>query len=190
MIYHKCTKSSFCLLHFAQYLYSIVATIRLVKRLYIPLPEGEARRKIIKNLLANERHHLKYEEIEEVVKKTEGYSGADMANLVKEAAMGPIRDMHPNMLETIDAKQVLLQLVLGTDYGTKRDSVQKSSKRTLTPLPSFSENHITILFMLKKPCLKVQNLPLPLELFRKFIRFGTVTRPSPWKICNDALNIR
>jgi len=79
---------------------------RLVKRLYIPLPEGEARRRIIQNLLAKERHRLTEKEMEEVVEKTEGYSGADMANLCKEAAMGPIRSVDFEALETIDAGQV------------------------------------------------------------------------------------
>ena len=31
---------------------------RLAKRLYIPLPEAEARRRIISNLLAREKHSL------------------------------------------------------------------------------------------------------------------------------------
>ena len=82
-----------------------------MKRLYIPLPEGEARRRIIQNLLAKERHRLTDKEMEEVVEKTEGYSGADMANLCKEAAMGPIRSVDFEALETIDAGQVFLQLV-------------------------------------------------------------------------------
>ena len=82
-----------------------------MKRLYIPLPEGEARRRIIQNLLAKERHCLTEKEMEEVVEKTEGYSGADMANLCKEAAMGPIRSVDFEALETIDAGQGFLQLV-------------------------------------------------------------------------------
>merc|ERR1719293_403094 len=66
---------------------------RLVKRLYIPLPEIEARKSIINNLLGKENHNLSKEEIMKVSKLTEGYSGADMANLCKEAAMGPIRSL-------------------------------------------------------------------------------------------------
>ena len=89
---------------------SNAARTRLVKRLYIPLPEGEARRRIIQNLLAKERHRLTDKEMEEVVEKTEGYSGADMANLCKEAAMGPIRSVDFEALETIDAGQVFLRL--------------------------------------------------------------------------------
>jgi len=37
------------------------------------------------SLLFSEEH------VEEICRMTEGYSGADMANLCKEAAMGPIR---------------------------------------------------------------------------------------------------
>ena len=62
-------------------------------------------------MLAKERHCLTDKEMEEVVEKTEGYSGADMANLCKEAAMGPIRSVDFEALETIDAGQVFLQLV-------------------------------------------------------------------------------
>ena len=93
--------------HFICYVWS---SIRLVKRLYIPLPEGGARRRIIQNLLAKERHCLTDQEMEEVVDKTDGYSGADMANLCKEAAMGPIRSVDFEELETIAAGQVFLQI--------------------------------------------------------------------------------
>ena len=61
-------------------------------------------------MLAKERHCLTDQEMEEVVDKTDGYSGADMANLCKEAAMGPIRSVDFEELETIDAGQVFLQI--------------------------------------------------------------------------------
>jgi len=79
---------------------------RLVKRLYIPLPELVARRKIITNLLGKERHELTEEEVEEVSKLTEGYSGADMANLCKEAAMGPIRSLDFSQIASVRPDQV------------------------------------------------------------------------------------
>ncbi|QQP38651.1 MDM2 oncogene_ E3 ubiquitin protein ligase, partial [Caligus rogercresseyi] len=66
---------------------------RLVKRLYVPLPEPEARGSIIQRLLSSQSHSLTPSEIEEVSHLAEGYSGADMANLCKEAAMGPIRGL-------------------------------------------------------------------------------------------------
>jgi len=79
---------------------------RLVKRLYIPLPELEARRRIIINLLGREKHELSEEEVEEVSRLTEGYSGADMANLCKEAAMGPIRSLDFSQIASVRPDQV------------------------------------------------------------------------------------
>jgi len=79
---------------------------RLVKRLYIPLPEGEARRRIVTNLLARERHSLGQSEVDKVAELTDGYSGADMANLCKEAAMGPIRGLDMSQIQHLTPDQV------------------------------------------------------------------------------------
>uniref|UniRef100_J3ND69 AAA+ ATPase domain-containing protein n=1 Tax=Oryza brachyantha TaxID=4533 RepID=J3ND69_ORYBR len=66
---------------------------RLTKRLYIPLPSSEARAWIIRNLLEKDGlFKLTEEETKVVCKLTEGYSGSDMKNLVKDASMGPLRD--------------------------------------------------------------------------------------------------
>ncbi|XP_046737550.1 fidgetin-like protein 1 isoform X2 [Diprion similis] len=74
---------------------------RLVKRLYVPLPEFGARSQIIKNLLHSERHNLTLDDISEIARLSEGYSGADMTNLCKEASMGPIRSIPFHQLENI-----------------------------------------------------------------------------------------
>ncbi|XP_043479792.1 fidgetin-like protein 1 [Leptopilina heterotoma] len=74
---------------------------RLVKRLYIPLPELEARVQIVDNLLKNERHELTNEDIEEIGRLADGYSGADVTNLCKEASMGPIRSVPIDQMENI-----------------------------------------------------------------------------------------
>ncbi|CAK1552635.1 unnamed protein product [Leptosia nina] len=79
---------------------------RLVKRLYIPLPDVEARRQIISNLLQTENNDLTHDHIMEVAQLTEGYSGADMKSLCSEAAMGPIRAVPISQIVTIDKKQV------------------------------------------------------------------------------------
>ncbi|KAJ4974059.1 hypothetical protein NE237_007233 [Protea cynaroides] len=66
---------------------------RLTKRLYIPLPSSEARAWIIQNLLEKDGlFKLSREETETICKLTEGYSGSDMKNLVKDASMGPLRE--------------------------------------------------------------------------------------------------
>ena len=64
---------------------------RLVKRLYIPLPDGAARARIVRRLLVDFSHNLTEAEFDEIRAWTKGYSGADMANLCKEASLGPIR---------------------------------------------------------------------------------------------------
>ncbi|XP_064382499.1 fidgetin-like protein 1 isoform X2 [Halichondria panicea] len=65
---------------------------RLVKRLYIPLPDGPARKQIITNLMKQQPSSLSQADIEEISTKSEGYSGADMTNLCREAAYGPVRE--------------------------------------------------------------------------------------------------
>ncbi|KAF4385746.1 hypothetical protein F8388_010302 [Cannabis sativa] len=72
---------------------------RLTKRLYIPLPSSaepdneEARAWIIQNLLKKDGlFKLGKEDVDTICKLTEGYSGSDMKNLVKEASMGPLRE--------------------------------------------------------------------------------------------------
>lgn len=79
---------------------------RLVKRLYVPLPELDARKQIINNLLASVRHNLDQESVTRIAEKAAGYSGADMANLCKEASMEPIRSIPFSQLENIQMDDV------------------------------------------------------------------------------------
>ncbi|PSN40339.1 Fidgetin-like protein 1 [Blattella germanica] len=66
---------------------------RLVKKLYIPLPEIQARSQIVQRLMSEENHNLTEQEIHEISVLTDGYSGADMKNLCQEASLGPIRSL-------------------------------------------------------------------------------------------------
>jgi fidgetin-like protein 1 len=66
---------------------------RLVKRLLIPLPEDLARLGMIQRLLRDQVHVLSEEDLQHIVRATEGYSGADMHALCTEAALGPIRQL-------------------------------------------------------------------------------------------------
>ncbi|XP_025986787.1 fidgetin-like protein 1 isoform X1 [Solenopsis invicta] len=79
---------------------------RLVKRLYVPLPEFEARKQIINNLLKSVHHNLNEEDISSIAEKSAGYSGADMTNLCKEASMEPIRSIPFSQLEDIRMEEV------------------------------------------------------------------------------------
>ncbi|XP_072616213.1 fidgetin-like protein 1 [Vulpes vulpes] len=79
---------------------------RLVKRLYIPLPEASARRQIVINLMSKEQCCLSEEEIALVVRQSDGFSGADMTQLCREASLGPIRSLQTADIATIAPEQV------------------------------------------------------------------------------------
>ncbi|CAL8073116.1 unnamed protein product [Orchesella dallaii] len=78
---------------------------RLVKRIYIPLPDLEGRKQLVKNLLREYSSELSDDDFNSIAEMTEGYSGADMNSLCKEAAYGPIRDVC-HLLQTLDASHV------------------------------------------------------------------------------------
>ncbi|XP_059669975.1 ATPase family AAA domain-containing protein FIGL1-like [Cornus florida] len=88
---------------------------RLTKRLYIPLPSSDARAWIIRNLLSKDKlFKLSKEDCDTISKFTEGYSGSDMKNLVKDASMGPLREalkqgIEIAMLKKEDMRPVTLQ---------------------------------------------------------------------------------
>ena len=76
---------------------------RFQKRIYVPLPDDAARKSII-------RIHLKGAEMsglnmDELVRRTKGFSGRDIANLCQDAVMGMVREMNPN-LEELDTQQL------------------------------------------------------------------------------------
>lgn len=69
---------------------------RFVKRLYIPLPDETGRRHQLERLLRDCEHCLSNRDLDSVVQRTKGYSGADMRALCTEAAMGPVRRVIAN----------------------------------------------------------------------------------------------
>lgn len=78
---------------------------RLVKRIYIPLPDANVRRNLLKHKLKGQAFSLPSGDLEKLVKDTEGYSGSDLQALCEEAAMMPIRELGSNIL-TVKADQV------------------------------------------------------------------------------------
>lgn len=64
---------------------------RFEKRIYIPLPEEHARLVMFKLHLGNTSHCLTEENIRTLANKTEGYSGADISIVVRDALMQPVR---------------------------------------------------------------------------------------------------
>ncbi|KAI1936086.1 hypothetical protein LOZ12_005662 [Ophidiomyces ophidiicola] len=73
---------------------------RFVRRQYIPLPEAEVRKLQLQKLLSHQSHDLSEEDMETLVKVTEGFSGSDITSLAKDAAMGPLRNLGEALLST------------------------------------------------------------------------------------------
>eukprot|EP00792_Barthelona_sp_PAP020_P006730 TRINITY_DN3065_c1_g1_i3.p1 TRINITY_DN3065_c1_g1~~TRINITY_DN3065_c1_g1_i3.p1 ORF type:complete len:614 (+),score=167.29 TRINITY_DN3065_c1_g1_i3:30-1871(+) len=67
---------------------------RLSRRLYVPLPDIEARRGIIENLLKKSPNNLSKENMDFIAQQTQGFSGDDMKNLCSEAALIAMREIH------------------------------------------------------------------------------------------------
>ncbi|KAJ1826566.1 Fidgetin-like protein 1 [Coemansia sp. RSA 2599] len=66
---------------------------RFPKRLFVPLPDKAGRGTIVRNLLRSQVHSLDDAHLDSICERTEGYSGADMDTLCREAAYGPIRSI-------------------------------------------------------------------------------------------------
>jgi len=64
---------------------------RFEKRIYIPLPEDPARLNMFRLAFGDTKHSLTEEDLKTLSKKTEGYSGADITILVRDALMQPVR---------------------------------------------------------------------------------------------------
>ena len=81
---------------------------RLTKRIYIDLPDSEARLGAINKLIKQVSYDISDKQMKTIVKSTKGYSFADITALVKDAAMGPIRELQhdPQRLVNMDRTQV------------------------------------------------------------------------------------
>ncbi|WFD26991.1 Vacuolar protein sorting-associated protein 4 [Malassezia nana] len=64
---------------------------RFEKRVYIPLPELDARRRMFELNIGSTPCQLTSKDLRLLASETEGYSGADIAVLVREALMQPVR---------------------------------------------------------------------------------------------------
>lgn len=64
---------------------------RFEKRIFIPLPEEHARLVMFKIHLGSTAHVLTEEDLKILAHNTEGYSGADISIVVRDALMQPVR---------------------------------------------------------------------------------------------------
>jgi len=75
---------------------------RMTKRIYIGLPENDARDALIKKQIASVANSLNASDFQTIARKTEGYSSADLAAVSKDAAMQPLREVPPGDILSMD----------------------------------------------------------------------------------------
>jgi len=107
---------------------------RLEKRILVPLPSLEGRLSIIESHLKERSRDIDFEAL---AGATEGYSGADLGLLCKEAAMRPVRrlmnklalldDRASEMGTTVDLQEVKLDEVSGDDMNAAFKCTRPSS---------------------------------------------------------------
>lgn len=79
---------------------------RFVKRIYVPLPNAEARAAMITHLLKNHKYQITNREMSKLTQLLEGYSGSDIAALAKESSFFPLRELNSSKLLSIPKDQI------------------------------------------------------------------------------------
>uniref|UniRef100_A0A7S3IIN4 AAA+ ATPase domain-containing protein n=1 Tax=Strombidium inclinatum TaxID=197538 RepID=A0A7S3IIN4_9SPIT len=102
---------------------------RLTRRVYIPLPDKEARQAIVEGKLKDVAHNVGGDSMAQVMSLTEGYSCADMQAMIKEAAMYPMRELPPDKILNATKDQIRRIEVKDFDKAVKSQppSVSKQS---------------------------------------------------------------
>lgn len=112
---------------------------RFSKRLYVPLPDREARNALLCNLLTKVKSGLSVRDVETVVQRTQGYSGSDLTALAKDAAMGPIRQLGADIAHVDEAQ---IRPVALTDFIESLKSVRPSvSQASLKQYSDWNAQH-------------------------------------------------
>jgi len=116
---------------------------RLERHIYVPAPDAESRKKIFEVYLGDETGNILAKDVDadDLVKQTEGYVGADIEALVREAKMAAMRDFIVQMSgrseqERKDAiKNVMLTRVhfeaalLKVKGSLDKDAIEKSERQ-------------------------------------------------------------
>nr|ACF60961.1 neuronal spastin [Gallus gallus] len=100
---------------------------RFTKRVYVSLPNEETRLILLKNLLSKQGSPLTQKELAQLARMTDGYSGSDLTASVKDAALGPIRELKPEQVKNMSASE--MRNIKLSDF---TESLKKI-KRSLSP---------------------------------------------------------
>ncbi len=101
---------------------------RFQKRIYIPLPDADARKAILQILLLKEGHTLEYP-LEDVVKRTEWYSGRDLERLANQAVNLMVEELNGEIPHRVDAGREAIEAYTMRIRPLRRDDFDKAFLR-------------------------------------------------------------
>ncbi|KAI8472443.1 MAG: AAA-domain-containing protein [Monoraphidium minutum] len=111
---------------------------RLVKRIYIPLPDAEGREAILRHLLGRGTSAISASDVSKVVRATEGYSASDLTALCREAALGPVRELGP-AIRSVAAERI--RPIRLADFSDALQVIRPSiGKEQLRPFEEFTRD--------------------------------------------------
>ncbi|WRT68134.1 uncharacterized protein IL334_005109 [Kwoniella shivajii] len=115
---------------------------RFEKRIYIPLPDVQARRRMFELNVGTTPHGLTPKDFMTLAEHTDGYSGSDIAVIVRDALMQPVRKVlsatHFKEVES-DGKMKLTPCSPGDPAAVEKGWTDVNSEELLEPLLSVKD---------------------------------------------------
>ena len=97
----------------------------------MPLPDGEARKAFLQHKLKDARDDISEENMMTLLEITEGYSCADLNQVVKEAAMIPLREIPPDQLMNLENREAIRPINLDDFRASLRQNAPSVSRETI-----------------------------------------------------------
>ena len=105
---------------------------RMTRRIYMPLPDDDARKAFIEYKLKDANSNLSEEDMTTLLELCQGYSCADLNQVVKEAAMVPLREIPPDQLMNLENPTEAIRPIGLDDFrASLRTNAPSVSKETI-----------------------------------------------------------
>ncbi|XP_047316666.1 protein SUPPRESSOR OF K(+) TRANSPORT GROWTH DEFECT 1-like [Impatiens glandulifera] len=143
---------------------------RFDKRIYIPLPDMKARQHMFKVHLGDTPHNLTESDYESLARKTEGFSGSDIAVCVKDVLFEPVRKTQDAMyfFETRDGSLIPCgPKQPGAIQTTMQDLAAKGLGSKITP-PPITKSDFDKVLTRQKPTVSKSDLEVHQRFTREF----------------------
>jgi SpoVK/Ycf46/Vps4 family AAA+-type ATPase len=108
---------------------------RFKNKIYVSLPDLATRNRMLTDLINT--NSINPEEIMEISRQTDGYSGSDLNALAKHASMQPIRELNETDLSSIVESQIRQVNML--DFKVALNKIKKSECKDAVKLQEWRE---------------------------------------------------